>query len=181
MTRITTPAMTQQQKTAVDAPSMPRLRQPVRADGYAISQLIESCPPLDVNSVYTYLLLAEHFSATSVVAEADGRIVGFISAYRHPERSNVLFVWQVAVHESARGMGLGKRMLQDLLTRPHLADVRYLETTVGPDNVASRRMFSGLAETHQADVQEEALFGAELFGPQAHDEERLIRIGPITN
>src|SRR5699024_6622856 len=82
------------------------LRQPTRHDGYAIQQLISQCPPLDLNSVYTYLLLGEHFTRTCVVAEAAEGIDGFISAYVHPQQSDTLFVWQVAVHERARGLGL---------------------------------------------------------------------------
>lgn len=157
------------------------LRAPVKQDGHAIHQLIKQCPPLDLNSVYTYLLLCEHFSHTSVVAHMDDRVVGFVSAYIHPDHDDVLFVWQVAVHEQARGMGLGQRMLDALLRRPALQAVRYLETTVGPDNVPSRRMFHGLATEHSAPVRESALFESVLFGPEGHDDERLMRIGPITS
>lgn len=156
------------------------LRQPNPKDGYAVHQLVSECPPLDLNSVYTYLLLSEHFSRTCVVAEVNGRIDGFVSAYLHPESSDVLFVWQVAVHERARGANLGCRMLHALLSRSHLSTVRYLETTVGPDNAASRRMFAGLADDLDAETHENALFNAALFGPDGHDDERLIRIGPIT-
>ena len=156
------------------------LRQPVKQDGHEIHQLIKQCPPLDLNSVYTYLLLCEHFSQTSVVADVDGYIGGFVSAYLRPDCPDVLFVWQVAVHEKARGMGLGQHMLQSLLKRPSARAVRYLETTVGPDNVPSRRMFQALAADCGAQVNESALFDSELFGSEGHDDERLLRIGPIT-
>lgn len=157
------------------------LRAPVKQDGHAIHQLIKQCPPLDLNSVYTYLLLCEHFSHTCVVAEIDDRVVGFVSAYVHPDHDDVLFIWQVAVHGRARGLGLGHKMLQALLSRPALQAVHYLETTVGPDNVPSRRMFHSLAADHSAPVRESALFESDLFGPGGHDDERLMRIGPITS
>lgn len=156
------------------------LRIPVKQDGLDIHHLIEQSPPLDLNSVYTYLLLCEHFSHTCVVAEMEGSVVGFVSGYLHPDQDDVLFVWQVAVHERARGMGLGQQMLLTLLSRPALKAVRFLETTVGPDNVPSRRMFHGLASHHSAPVHESALFESDLFGPDGHDDERLMRIGPIT-
>lgn len=155
------------------------LRVPTKQDGQAIHQLIKQCPPLDLNSVYTYLLLCEHFQQTCVVAEIDGQLCGFVSAYLHPQHPDVLFVWQVAVHERARGMGLGKQMLTSLLNRPSTRQVRFLETTVGPDNVASRRMFHALAGDCRAEVQESALFESGLFGPGGHDDECLLRIGPI--
>ncbi|MGO1767555.1 diaminobutyrate acetyltransferase [Advenella sp. S44] len=155
------------------------LRTPARRDGYDIWQLISACPPLDLNSVYSYLLLCEHFDKTCVVAETDGQIDGFVSAYQPPGRDDVLFIWQVAVHERGRGHGLGQRMLTSLLERPNLAHVRSLETTVGPDNAASRRMFAAVARNMGAGIEESPLFEPELFGPQAHDDERLLKIGPL--
>lgn len=155
------------------------LRLPRKQDGYAIHQLIKACPPLDLNSVYTYLLLAEHFAPTCVLAERDGKVDGFVSAYIRPDQKDVVFVWQVAVHERARGAGLGGRMLATLLRRPALREVRYLETTVGPGNQSSRRMFGGIATAAAASIHETALFEPDLFGPDGHDDERLLRIGPM--
>lgn len=166
---------TSQAKTGRDT----ALRLPHKADASAIHKLIEQCPPLDLNSIYTYLLLSEHFRHTCVLAEGAQGPDGFISAYIPPTKPDVLFVWQVAVHERARGCGLGRRMLLELLGRPQLADMRYIETTVGPDNVASRGMFAGLARHLGADVSESALFDSHLFGDAGHDDERLIRIGPL--
>ena len=51
------------------------------------------------------------------MAEEGGKIIGFLSGYRPPTASETLFVWQVAVDEKARGKGLAKRMLTELLER----------------------------------------------------------------
>lgn len=156
------------------------MRLPDRKDGAAIHRLISECPPLDLNSLYAYLLLCEHFRDTCVLAEsAGGRINGFISAYVDPSRPDVLFVWQVAVHARARGQRLGRAMLRELLQRKNLAHVRYLETTVGPDNQASRRTFAGLAAEVGAHVSEQPFFDRQLFGGADHDDEMLLRIGPF--
>ncbi len=154
-------------------------RAPARADGYAIWQLVSQCPPLDVNSVYSYLLLCEHFHQTCIVAERDAGIDGFISAYLPPAKEDVLFIWQVAVHERARGQGLGRRMLQQLLARPGLGHISSMETTVGPDNAASRGMFAAVARQFGATINESPLFEPTLFGPTAHEDERLLKIGPL--
>jgi L-2,4-diaminobutyric acid acetyltransferase len=152
---------------------------PRTTDAAAIHRLISECPPLDLNSVYTYLLLSEHFSQTCIVAGRGDTIDGFVSAYRPPDRANTLFVWQVAVHERARGLGLARLMLNDLLQRPVCACVHYIETTVGPDNTASRGMFAGLARQMAAPVHEEPCFRPELFGAASHEDEPLLRIGPF--
>jgi len=158
-----------------------QLRAPRRSDGAALHRLVSECPPLDVNSLYAYLLLCEHFSATCVVAEsAGGRIDGFISAYLPPARPDVIFVWQVAVHSRARGQRLGRAMLRELLQRKELGHVRHLETTVGPDNQASRRTFAGLAGELGAHISEQPFFDRQLFGGADHDDEMLLKIGPFT-
>lgn len=155
------------------------LRHPQKTDAFAIHSLIKQCPPLDLNSIYTYLLLSEHFSHTCVLAQGEQGPDGYLSAYIPPGKPDVIFIWQVAVHERARGRSLGRQMLMHLLSRPSLANIRFIETTVGPDNAASRGMFMGLARKLQAEVSESELFGSHLFGDAGHDDERLIRIGPL--
>lgn len=152
----------------------PRVR-----NGAAIHQLVDACKPLDLNSTYAYLLLCEHFAETCVHAERDGRTVGFISAYRPPQRDEVVFVWQVAVAEEMRGLGLARSMLEHLLARPALRGCRYLETTVSPSNEPSRRLFHGLARELGAQVTERVLFDEKDFGKAHHECEMLIRIGPF--
>ncbi len=155
------------------------LRTPDRRDGAQIHRLIEQCPPLDLNSQYAYLLLCEHFSPTCVLAQADHQVLGFISAYMPPAQADVLFIWQVAVHPQARGRGLGLSMLQTLLRRPHLSHIQFIETTVSPQNQASRGLFAALATALQASIQELPLFDRHLFAGHGHDDEPLLRIGPF--
>ncbi len=155
------------------------MRHPQRADACEIHALIQQCPPLDLNSVYTYLLLSEHFADTCLIASRAGQIDGYVSAYFPPKTPDVLFVWQVAVHERARGTGLGSHLLRGLLAGSSARRARYVETTVGPDNAPSRNMFLSLARHLGAPVHESLLFDRSLFGPAAHDDERLIRLGPF--
>lgn len=159
----------------------PLLRAPSLDDAQHVHALIQACPPLDVNSLYVYLLLSHHHAETCVVAQGtDGQLLGFVSAYVPPRTPDTLFVWQVAVHESARGTGLGGKMLSHLLERPALAGISFIETTVGPDNAASRGMFASLACKRNAQIAESALFERHHFGHEAHEEERLLRLGPLS-
>ena len=151
-----------------------------KTDGRAIHRLVGQCPPLDLNSLYAYLLLSEHYADTCVLAEdSASNVVGFVSAYIPPRHPDVLFVWQVAVHLRARGCGLGRRMLWHVLQHVAPEAIRYIETTVGPDNAASRGMFAGVARQLHADCSETALFESALFGQTGHETERLLRIGPF--
>lgn len=155
------------------------LRAPLLRDAAAIHQLIADCPPLDLNSEYLYLLLSEHFSQTCVVAQNGEQIDGFISAYFPPDRPDVLFVWQVAVHQRARGQRLGQAMLEHLKQRLRGRSLRYLETTVSSGNRASRGLFAAMARRWAVPLQEQEFFDTALFANQAHEAEPLLRIGPL--
>ncbi len=136
---------------------------------------------LDVNSVYAYLLVGEHYSQTSVIAEVGDQLAGFISAYCPPSKPDTVFVWQVGVAEAGRGKGIATRMLFEILKRPACARIRYLDTTVSPSNDPSKALFRSLAKKLGAEVEETELFGQELFGDDdgEHEPEILFRIGPF--
>ena len=155
------------------------LRQPKSTDGYRLHRLVAECPPLDPNSIYCNLLQCTHFAATGVAAELDAELVGFISAYMPPDKPGAVFVWQVVVHEKARGTGLGKRMLKAIVARPACRDVSFLETTITEDNEASWGLFLSFARDMGAETQRSVFFdGDEHFGGH-HDSEILLRIGPF--
>lgn len=156
-------------------------RKPKKNDGKAIFELVRSCVPLDLNSRYLYFLIGTHFSETSTVVERNGSIVGFTSAYILPDIKDHLFVWQVAVHEGQRGMGIAQAMLEDILSRSVCQGIRYLETTITVSNEASKRLFKGFAKRHGAECREELFLGSTSFGETAHEEEILFRIGPLKN
>lgn len=155
------------------------LRPPMLEDGMAVFHLIENCPPLDVNSSYCNLLQSSHFAGTSVAAESNGEIVGFISGYIVPERPNTLFIWQVAVAEQGRGVGLASRMLEHILARTLCNNVAYLETTITEDNQASWALFRRLAKYLTADFKSGEWMDKTTHFAGQHDSEALVRIGPF--
>lgn len=156
------------------------LRQPADQDGYSLHQLVSRCQPLDINSVYCNLLQCTDFAATAIAAEnADGELVGFISGYRPPARPDTLFVWQVAVDGRMRGQGLALRMLLALLRRVQGQGVRYLETTISPDNTASQALFLKAFAALGAEHQTRTLFSREQHFAGRHEDEVLYRAGPF--
>lgn len=153
------------------------IRKPQASDGYDIHQLIANSPPLDLNSVYSYYLLSEHFSDSCVVAESQDKVVGFLSAYRIPQRPQTLFVWQVVVNQALRGKHIAWRMLNSLLERFQAGEVMQVEATVNPSNAASRRLFERLSTELGTVLQEETFLDAKAFGPGGdHESEILLRV-----
>lgn len=156
------------------------LRPPVATDGMAVFELIQRCPPLDVNSSYCNLLQCLHFTDTCVIAELGGEVVGFISGYLLPNTPQTLFIWQVAVDSKARGLGLATRMLQQILNRASCAAVTFMETTITEDNQASWALFTGFAAKQSAALVSSVLFDQHRHFNGQHDSETLVRIGPFT-
>lgn len=155
------------------------IRKPNPDDGWGIYELVKSCPPLDVNSAYAYLLLATQFRDSCAVAtNEEGEIVGFVSGYVKSNASDTYFLWQVAVGEKARGTGLARRLVEAVMSRPELGDVRHLETTITPDNAASWGLFTRLADRWQAPLNSREYFSTDQLGGE-HDPENLVRIGPF--
>ncbi|WP_438970473.1 diaminobutyrate acetyltransferase [Methylophaga sp.] len=155
------------------------LRTPTAEDGAAVYELIAQCPPLDTNSMYCNLLQSCHFSDTSVAAELDENIVGFISGYVLPKKPDTLFIWQVAVGEKARGQGLAGRMLREILERPACENVKFIETTITPDNRASWALFESLANKLGAELNHSVMFDRQQHFAGQHETEMLVKIGPF--
>ncbi|MCP1364008.1 diaminobutyrate acetyltransferase, partial [Halomonas sp. BBD48] len=97
----------------------------------------------------------------------------------YPKRNapDTYFLWQVAVGEKARGTGLARRLVEAVMRRPEMANIRHLETTITPDNHASWGLFKRLADRWQAPLNSREFFSTDQLGGE-HDPENLVRIGP---
>lgn len=157
-----------------------KLGAPSTADGAAMWKLARSAGSLELNSAYSYLMMADMFRATCCTAHDGGELVGFATAFRKPDSPEVLFVWQISVAAALRGQGLGKAMLNDIMRREANRGIRYIEATISPNNQASRSMFAGMAKQLGCECAVSNKYASEWFPePEGHEDEWLYRIGPI--
>lgn len=70
-------------------------------------------------------------------------------------------------------------MLGKLLSRLSGEGVTYLDATVTPSNTDSSRMFRRFADWVGAECREELMYETGHFPKDDHEEEWLLRIGPI--
>ncbi|MCO5120077.1 MAG: diaminobutyrate acetyltransferase [Burkholderiaceae bacterium] len=147
--------------------------------GVAVHDLVAACPPLDRNSLYANLLQCSHFAPTCALALQGDEAVGWVSGYIPPSTPATWFLWQVAIAPSMRGQGLAQRLIADILARPACAGVRFLETTITPDNEASWHLFRGVAKRLGAPLAHETGFDRDRHFGGRHDTEMLVRIGPF--
>ncbi len=168
-------------RASLDTNTEIEFRKPQAGDGPAVSQLVAACAPLDENSAYCNLLQCSDFADTCVIAEREGALLGWISAYRNPAEADCLFVWQVAVAPAGRGQGLAGRMLDEIVARPAAAGCTALTTTITEDNEASWALFEAFARRHGAHLERSPRFERERHFAGAHDTEWEARIAPLPN
>ncbi len=155
------------------------IRAPRAEDGHDVHQLIAACPPLDTNSAYCNLLQCSHFAQSSALAICATKPMGFVSGYTLPEHPSTLFIWQVAVHPDARGMGLGKAMIKHILQRDFPASVTSVHTTITAENDKSHCLFNSLARDLSANITTTVMFDRDQHFGGKHATEVLWQIGPF--
>lgn len=153
-------------------------RVPHKADGAKIWELVRESGKLDLNSAYFYLAMSHWFSHSCMLVEEKetGQLAGVLIGFLKPSQQNVLFVWQIAVVEQYRGCGIAQRMLDQVQKQ---ADIDFVEATISPSNLSSRRLFEKWAASKQVNIIKEDCFGEEDFQEQVHEQEDLYTIGPL--
>lgn len=168
-------------KTALDADGV-GIRAPSPDEGALLWEIARDAGGLDLNSPYAYMMIGRHFQETCALALVHGKPAGFVMAHRIPTRPDVLFIWQVAVLPAFRGLGIAKRMFDDLLAREVNCGVRIMEATVTPSNESSAALFAAFAKSRNAELEIRTGFTAAEF-PQGHghEAEDLYVIAPVAD
>lgn len=148
------------------------------ADARNIWRLVRDTGVLDPNSVYCYLLLCEHFRDTCLVAEQDGRLAGFVTAYKLPADDRTLFIWQIGTAAEVRGRGIAKKLVLELLDGAACRNINILQATIAPSNTASKALFRAIARQLKTQIEEREYFADTLF-PGRHEREDLVTVGPF--
>lgn len=155
------------------------IRAPRDRDGPRVWQLVADTASLDGNSVYCNLLQCSHFAGTCAIAERDGEILGWLSGYIPPSDPDTYFVWQVCTAAGARGRGLGKRLIAEVLARDVCKGVTRIQSTITDDNVPSWGLFRSIAAAQDAAMSRKPHFTRDDHFDGRHDTEFLVTIGPI--
>jgi len=108
--------------------------------------------------------------------------VGFVTGYRLPCDSSVLFIWQIGVDSDLKRQGIGLRLLRELIER-NAKSLTAIEATISPSNTASRRLFEALAREIGVPMVEapDCGFNEEDFPAGDHEAEPRIRISAINH
>lgn len=126
--------------------------------------------PLDLNSSYSYLMMAEYFSDHCMVALNGERVAGFVTGFIQNKSPTTLFIWQVAVDKEYRGNNIAFDMISKLYD---FLNVNRIEATVTRDNKSSLGLFRKLSEEYGMHFSTDKGFNEDDF-PDDHETEMLV-------
>lgn len=155
-------------------------QKPKKSQTKEIIKLVKDTKILDVNSEYLYYLQTIHFNKFCCVAVDENkknRVIGFVSAYLIPDE-NSLFIWQVAVNEKYRGLGLAQKMILNIANRKAMKKINYIKTTVSPSNQSSIRVFEKVANELNTKIKKHKFLKMKDF-TNSHEDEPMYVIGSI--
>lgn len=133
---------------------------------------------LDLNSSYSYIMMANFFNDRCLVAydRENDVIVGFVMGF--VLKDDIYFVWQICVDKTYRGMGISSELLERVYEENKKNGVRFIQATVEKDNDSSMALFKSMAKKHDTFFSIKEGFNEELF-PDEKPAEKLLQIGPL--
>ncbi|MDC8004286.1 diaminobutyrate acetyltransferase [Aureisphaera galaxeae] len=153
-------------------------RPPRPSDAANIHHLVSASGVLDINSTYCYMLMGAHYAQTCTVVEDGEKMIGALCGYIPPEKEDTLFVWQITTDKQYRRLGVAEAMIESIIARLS-PTAKFLEATVCPGNQGSLAFFEAFAAKRSTTVVKSLLFPASLFREASHEDEYLLRIGPL--
>jgi ribosomal protein S18 acetylase RimI-like enzyme len=108
-----------------------------RADDYdAVISVVDDWWGRDVAGGLPRLFL-DHFYGTSLVAEDDGALAGFLVGFCSPGQPHEAYIHYVAVDPGHRGGGLGRRIYEEFLGRAIRSGCSVARAITSPGNQGS--------------------------------------------
>jgi predicted GNAT superfamily acetyltransferase len=82
-------------------------------------------------------LFLDHFSGTSLVAEHEDAVMGFLVGFHSPQRADEAYVHAVAVAPQHRATGLARRLYMRFFDEAHAAGRTVIRAVTSPVNEGS--------------------------------------------
>ncbi len=101
-------------------------------------------------------LFLQHMTDTSTLVEdADGRLVAFLVGFLSPARPDAAYIHFVGVDPAARGSGLGRRLYEAFFAYATARDAREVRCITGPGNAGSIAFHTRMGFTLEPGDREE--------------------------
>ncbi len=106
-----------------------------------VYNFVSASPPLERYFQHFYKIMLRYFSSTCLVAEQQGKIVGWQMGFVSQNDPKTYFLWQIGVHSDMQGRGLGGLLLESIENKAGEMGCTRIEVTIDPENIASEKLF----------------------------------------
>ncbi|MFG1793717.1 GNAT family N-acetyltransferase [Nocardia altamirensis] len=113
-----------------------RIRPATAADYDAIANVVDAWWQRPVTAAVPRLFL-DHFAGTSLIAERDSRLIGFLVGFLSPHEPNTAYIHFVGVNPRHRGKGLARDLYDRFITLARAADRQVVKAITSPGNQGS--------------------------------------------
>ena len=155
---------------------IPTMRTPQGEDADCIVALIGDTPSQAMRRAHGSLVANGFSPETSVVAELDGKLVGWALAYVLPFDPETLFIWTVEVSDVSADTGLDSLMLGHLMRQDACAKVTRVQTSIPSDDEDSWSLFRRFANWQRSRMKIQPFVTQALFPRDRHKNENLVTI-----
>ncbi len=120
------------------------LRDVREEDAQQIENIANSCPPLRASVKGTYEYLAICFGRYFIGAWGDAEILGFIVGFPNVSKPGECWIYQIAVRPEYQKNNIGKRLLEEEISRFKSDNHSIVKARVLDYNEASIQLFKGM-------------------------------------
>jgi phosphoribosylamine--glycine ligase len=106
-----------------------------------VYNLVSQSPPLEKYFQHFFKIMLRYFSSTCLVADYQGKLVGWQMGFVSQNDPNTYFLWQIGVHPDMQGRGLGGLLLDSIENKVIELGCTRIELTIDPENISSEKLF----------------------------------------
>lgn len=106
-----------------------------------VYDFVSNSPPLEQYFQHFFKIMLRYFSSTCLVAEYQGKLIGWQMGFVSQKDSNTYFLWQIGVHPDMQGRGLGGLLLDAIENKAFEMGCTRIEVTIDPENIVSEKLF----------------------------------------
>jgi L-2,4-diaminobutyric acid acetyltransferase len=121
------------------------VRHCVSADVEAVMYFVNSCPPLDLHSSFTYWVTLEYWGEMCFVAMDCEQIIGYVSAIGSGHDDTTFYLWQIGVSGGFRSRGIAQRLIGAVVQAARTHGYHQMQVSIALDNDLSLRAFQRFA------------------------------------
>lgn len=120
------------------------------ADIDNIRKLVQSLPPLDLHTSFSYWVLLAYFPHLFFVAVDDraGEIIGFVSGIVSPDDARVCYLWQLGVRQDRRRSKCAALLTEYFLQAARRLHCRAIHFSIAPQNMLSLNTAKRFSDRH---------------------------------